>query len=105
MYHAPSSHKVVNLFTNHAIKILFILRVRFLYSILQLQVNPYEHTLKCYTSTVGDNPLLMLQPVKVEELYHNPDLVQFHNVVSDNEIELIQNLSTPMVSSLIAELI
>ena len=40
----------------------------------------------------------MLAPAKVEQLYHSPDLVQFHDVVSDNEIELIKNLSTPILS-------
>ena len=62
------------------------------------QDNPHEHKLKCFYTTNGNNPLLMLAPAKVEQLYHSPDLVQFHDVVSDNEIELIKNLSTPIVS-------
>ena len=65
--------------------------------IIHPQANPYEHELKCFYSTVGKNPLLILAPVKVEEIHNKPDIVLFHDVISDNEIGMVKKLSTPLV--------
>ncbi|XP_067948072.1 prolyl 4-hydroxylase subunit alpha-1-like [Watersipora subatra] len=62
-----------------------------------IMANPYKHDLKCYYSTSDGNPLLLLAPVKVEELYKSPDILLYHDVISDGEIEMVKNLSTPIL--------
>lgn len=54
---------------------------------------------KCFYSTSGGNPILILAPVKVEVIYKDPDIVMFHDVISDKEIEIIKELATPNVRS------
>lgn len=62
-----------------------------------MQPNPYTHKLKCYYTTSGGNPLLLLAPVKVEEFYLNPYIVLYHDVISDREIEIVKEISVPKV--------
>lgn len=62
-----------------------------------LQPNPHVHKLKCYYTTSGSNPLLILAPVKVEEFYLDPYIVLYLDVVSDREAEIVKEISTPMV--------
>ncbi|XP_037812178.1 prolyl 4-hydroxylase subunit alpha-2-like [Lucilia sericata] len=51
-----------------------------------------ERHLRCrYISET--NPFLRLAPIKVEEMNHDPLLLVFHNVISDNEIEIVKNLT------------
>lgn len=45
-----------------------------------------------------NHPFLKLARVKMELLYMNPDVVLFHDVMSDDEIEFIQNSAKPRVS-------
>lgn len=46
---------------------------------------------------MGDNPLLMLAPAKIEEMYKDPGLVIYHDVISDREMDLVKGLATPLV--------
>lgn len=74
-----------------------------LYKLLfYFQPNPYEHTAVCYYSTNGNNPILILAPVKVEEIYKNPDIMLFHDVISDNEMKIVKGMATPKVRTVIA---
>ena len=68
----------------------------YLFSVLQ--ANPYQHNLTCYYSNVNNNPILILAPAKIEEVYRNPNMVIFHDVVSDKETEIIKMIATPLVS-------
>jgi prolyl 4-hydroxylase len=45
-----------------------------------------------------NHPLLLLQPAREEEVYLDPWIVVYHNIVSDHEIETIKTLATPRVS-------
>ena len=44
-----------------------------------------------------NNPRLLLKPAKEEEVYLNPWIVIYHDVVSDKEIETIKKIATPKV--------
>ncbi|XP_073949033.1 prolyl 4-hydroxylase subunit alpha-1-like [Choristoneura fumiferana] len=44
------------------------------------------------------HPFLLLAPLKVEQMYIQPDVYVFHEVISDEEIESIKNLSLPRVA-------
>lgn len=89
--------KDMNMYLRYLLFPHYMISVCLYLKTLQFQPNPYAQTLKCYYSNMKENPILVLAPVKVEELYHHPNLLQFHDVVSENEISLIKNLSTPMV--------
>lgn len=65
----------------------------------ELQLSEEKNAkLKCRFLT-HNNPFLLIAPFKVEEAHHKPDLLIFHNVMSDGEIETIKKLSIPRVSS------
>ncbi len=51
--------------------------------------------LKC--RYVDHNPLLVIAPVKEEQLYDKPAIYMFHDVITDQEIELMKFLGTPKV--------
>jgi prolyl 4-hydroxylase len=56
-----------------------------------------QATLKC--RYVYENSVFTrLAPFKLEEVYRNPDIVVYHDVISDEEIGKIQNLTKPLVS-------
>ena len=61
------------------------------------QVNPFLYKLKCYYSTMSENPLLVLAPAKIEELHLAPQILLFHNIISDREVKIVKNLSIPKV--------
>lgn len=52
--------------------------------------------LKCYYSR-GHHPFLLLQPVKAEQVSLEPFIVVYHDVISDNEINKIQEMAKPEV--------
>ncbi|KAK3598748.1 hypothetical protein CHS0354_028800 [Potamilus streckersoni] len=54
----------------------------------------YQHKLVCRYRD-NKNPLLILQPVKEEEVYLDPWLVIYHDVISDREINIIKQLAVP----------
>ncbi|CAK8671019.1 unnamed protein product [Clavelina lepadiformis] len=53
--------------------------------------------LKCYLWTNHNNPRLILQPAKVEELWLSPQLIRFHDVLSDTQMESVKQLARPML--------
>ncbi|KAG5881337.1 hypothetical protein JTB14_020587 [Gonioctena quinquepunctata] len=50
--------------------------------------------LKCRYLT-NNNPFLLIAPLKVEEVYQNPNLFMFYDVMSDSEIATVKELATP----------
>ncbi|XP_052739287.1 prolyl 4-hydroxylase subunit alpha-1 [Bicyclus anynana] len=57
---------------------------------------PSKITKKLYCRYLNENnPFLILAPVKMEYMYLNPDIVVFHEVLSDSEIEHIKELAKP----------
>lgn len=50
--------------------------------------------LHCYY-THHNNPYLRIGPFKTEELYYEPPIVMFHDIISDDEIEQLQNDAYP----------
>lgn len=55
-----------------------------------------KHKLKC-RYVHKNNPRLLLKPAKEEEVYLNPWIVIYHDVVSDKEIDTIKRIATPLV--------
>lgn len=55
------------------------------------------YRLKCWYSSEND-PFLKYAPFKVEQMYITPDIFIFHDVLSDNEIDLIKGMAKPKVS-------
>ena len=53
-----------------------------------------KHKLVCRYKT-NNHPLLLIAPVKEEEIYLDPYLVVYHNVISDQEVGVIQSIATP----------
>lgn len=43
-------------------------------------------------------PFLKIAPFKVEEAHHDPYIAIFHDVMYDNEIELVKQMAKPRVS-------
>jgi len=56
-----------------------------------------ERRLKCRYWTNGNHPRLILQPAKLEELWHSPHVVRFHNIITDQEIADIKSIAKPRV--------
>jgi prolyl 4-hydroxylase len=42
-------------------------------------------------------PYLYIQPVKMEEAFHKPLIVIYHNVINDDEIETVKKMAQPRV--------
>uniref|UniRef100_H2YXZ0 procollagen-proline 4-dioxygenase n=1 Tax=Ciona savignyi TaxID=51511 RepID=H2YXZ0_CIOSA len=51
--------------------------------------------LHCYLHTNNGNPWLMFNPVKVEELWDSPHIVQFYDVITSAEVDKIKKLAKP----------
>lgn len=63
------------------------------------EVGPEPHvlaTLKCRYTT-NRSPFLKIAPLKLEEASLKPYIVIYHDVMSDNEIELIKQMAKPRV--------
>ncbi|RWS28712.1 prolyl 4-hydroxylase subunit alpha-1-like protein [Leptotrombidium deliense] len=54
-----------------------------------------DSQLKCYYLDTTKKPYLRLSRIKVEEAFKKPKIVVFLDIMSDFEIEVIKNLSTP----------
>lgn len=63
----------------------------------QLLSPEYRATLSCFYDTRGE-AYFRLMPVKVEILHHNPELMVFHDVISDREIEAVKTMAQPMLA-------
>lgn len=55
-----------------------------------------EAQLHCRISPMS-SPYLILQPVKMEQISIKPPVTLFYDVLSDEEIETIQNMANPLV--------
>ena len=64
--------------------------------ILFLQDYKDKHKLVCRYKT-NNHPLLLIAPAKEEEIYLDPYLVVYHNVISDQEVAVIKSIATPKV--------
>ena len=62
------------------------------------QINQEWRELRCFLKH-NNNPLLLLSPMKVEEIKKDPFLVMFHNFFTDREIDKIKDLAKPRVFS------
>lgn len=61
---------------------------------------PEEITAKLSCRYVNNNdPFLLFAPFKVEEVYSEPRIVIFHDVMSDSEISTVKKLAQPRVST------
>jgi len=58
---------------------------------------PVTRRLKCYLYTNNNHPALVIAPLKLEQLAVVPELVRLYDFVTDAEIELIKELSTPQL--------
>ncbi|XP_041364438.1 prolyl 4-hydroxylase subunit alpha-1-like [Gigantopelta aegis] len=56
-----------------------------------------EHRLKCRFET-NNHPLLMIRPVKLEEVHLKPWIVLYHDFLSDAEIETIKTIALPRLN-------
>lgn len=54
-------------------------------------------SLKCFYHT-GKHPFLKIAPFKTEQHHLDPDIVSFHNILSENEMDFIKNKAKPRVS-------
>lgn len=55
-----------------------------------------EGRLRCRYVT-NNVPYLFIQPFKMEEAFHKPLIVIYHNVISDDEIETVKKMAQPRV--------
>ncbi|KAG7176015.1 Prolyl 4-hydroxylase subunit alpha-2-like 3, partial [Homarus americanus] len=63
----------------------------------QLLNESYQATLSCFYDSRDDH-YLKLMPVKVERHHWHPELLTFHDVLTDNEIALIKLLAQPVLA-------
>ncbi|XP_026061552.1 prolyl 4-hydroxylase subunit alpha-1-like [Carassius auratus] len=57
-----------------------------------------QRALSCRYSTGGGNPRLMYAPVKEEVEWDEPLIIRYHDIISDTEIEILKNISRPLLS-------
>ncbi|XP_073705985.1 prolyl 4-hydroxylase subunit alpha-1-like [Garra rufa] len=57
-----------------------------------------QRALSCRYSTGGGNPRLMYAPVKEEVEWDEPQIIRYHEIISDREIEILKNMSRPLLS-------
>ncbi|KAF4117672.1 hypothetical protein G5714_002225 [Onychostoma macrolepis] len=57
-----------------------------------------QRALSCRYSTGGGNPRLMYAPVKEEVEWDEPRIIRYHDIISDREIEILKNISRPLLS-------
>ncbi|XP_056598496.1 prolyl 4-hydroxylase subunit alpha-2-like [Triplophysa dalaica] len=56
-----------------------------------------QSTLSCRYSTGGGNPRLILAPLKEEIEWDEPRIIRYHDIISDKEIEILKNISRPLL--------
>ncbi|XP_016347581.1 prolyl 4-hydroxylase subunit alpha-1 [Sinocyclocheilus anshuiensis] len=57
-----------------------------------------QRALSCRYSTGGGNPRLIYAPVKEEVEWDEPGIIRYHDIISDREIEILTNISRPLLS-------
>ena len=77
----------------------FYFFIHHLHNILHLQDVNIASKLRCRITNRG-HPYLLLQPVRIEEFMHDPNVTMFYDVITDKEIETIKSLSLSRVSKL-----
>ncbi len=55
-----------------------------------------EGRLRCRYVT-NNVPFFYIQPVKMEEAFHKPLIVIYHDVINDDEIETVKKMAQPRV--------
>ena len=70
------------------------------YFFLCMQKIRNAHKLKC-RYVHNNHPLLVVGPIKEEELHLDPWIVMYHDVVTDSEIKDIKMLATPRVGEIL----
>ncbi|XP_053628135.2 prolyl 4-hydroxylase subunit alpha-2-like [Cherax quadricarinatus] len=63
-----------------------------------------QRGLQCHVSSMG-SPYLLLRPAKYEQLLRHPELYLYYDVISQNEIEVVQQLSEKAVSVVFSVLV
>ncbi|CAG5091515.1 Oidioi.mRNA.OKI2018_I69.PAR.g13091.t1.cds [Oikopleura dioica] len=56
---------------------------------------PEEKLLRCFYWSNNDHPFLMLGPVKAEELWDEPEIIRFYEIITDEELEIINKQARP----------
>ncbi|KAL1280848.1 hypothetical protein QQF64_015448 [Cirrhinus molitorella] len=56
-----------------------------------------QRELSCRYSTAGGNPRLIYAPVKEEVEWDKPQIIRYHDIISDREIEILKNISRPLL--------
>nr|XP_055059342.1 prolyl 4-hydroxylase subunit alpha-1-like [Misgurnus anguillicaudatus] len=51
--------------------------------------------LSCRYSTAGGNPRLILAPLKEEIEWDEPEIIRYHEIILENEIEILKSFSRP----------
>lgn len=64
-----------------------------------MQTPAEEKHLKCYLSH-QNSPYLLLQPVKVEVFHTKPYIAMFHDLLTDEESDMIKTYAAPKVCKL-----
>ncbi|CAL4092106.1 unnamed protein product, partial [Meganyctiphanes norvegica] len=57
--------------------------------------NPSSSALRCFQSSLG-SPWLLLQPALVEQLYLDPPITAFHNVISEQQMTTLKDFARPL---------
>ncbi|XP_026099430.1 prolyl 4-hydroxylase subunit alpha-1-like [Carassius auratus] len=65
---------------------------------LDKRTSKRQRALSCRYSTGGGNPRLMYPPVKEEVEWDEPPIIRYHDIISDREIEILKNISRPLLS-------
>lgn len=55
-------------------------------------------SLKCFYYS-GKRPFSIIAPFKVEQHYLDPDIVSFHNILSEKEMEFVKDSAKPRVNT------
>ncbi|KAI8041517.1 prolyl 4-hydroxylase subunit alpha-2 [Drosophila gunungcola] len=66
---------------------------RYLFKPACLMEYPAKKHLRCHL--LHSSPFLLLAPIKVEELNHDPPIKMYHNLINNEEILLLKTLSNP----------
>ena len=56
---------------------------------------PEEKLLKCFYWSNNDHPFLVAGPVKAEELWDEPEIIRFYEIITDEELEIINKQARP----------
>lgn len=54
-------------------------------------------TLKCFLWD-NNHPYLILGPIKTEQLWDEPEIVRFHEIITNEEMEIIKRLALPLAN-------